>query len=186
MNFKAVKIKGYKINLNDKVNRIIIDPDTGRIPGFLGKSGIFFSKNEISKISAQEKEVFIIDKAKALKNKKESKEEEFLKSKIKEIISSKVYILKEKVETESGNYLGIVRDFAFDDVSWRIKNISVADKVLMKFFTRELVIPDEDILFIDKDKIIVRDGFVKKEAKAQSQVKAEFAGVSNGITMRTK
>lgn len=155
----------------DKLLHLLINADTGAILALIGREAIT-RPDKISSapprlwgrpVSADEKENINL----ALKN--------------------RLFVLKCRVETESGHYLGKVFDFEFDDISWKIQRIFISDRILFRALSAQLQIPREDILFIGRDKVIVRDGLVKRESVARAaQPSAEYVSVGNGAALLGK
>ncbi|EKD49653.1 MAG: hypothetical protein ACD_63C00081G0008 [uncultured bacterium] len=174
--FKAKKIIGLEIKIKsqktfqDKLVDIIVHPDFGAVLAFAGKKAIFTPDHFRSLSRGQLLfDAFSEDSAK--------------KKEVNEVLKSRSFILKNKVETESGHILGRVSDFEFDDISWKIQRIFVSNAAILKIFVNKLMIPKDDILYIGKDKIIVRDGIVKKEVKSGAKVESEYVGVGTGASL---
>ena len=157
-----------------KISHILVDPNNGRLLGLVTKLGLVGLAKIESKsgkllvegvsLSAEEKDSTTF----ALKNRN--------------------FLIKKRVETESGHYLGRVSDFEFDDVSWRLERIFVSDRALFRALSSELQIPRDDILFMDKDKVIVRDGLIKRSSGKESKTEAspEYVGVGSGAALSGK
>jgi len=68
------------------------------------------------------------------------------------------------VETKSGNDLGVLRDIELDEYFLHCKNILVSPTGLVKkIINEDLIIPIEDIIEINDNKIIVSDSIVKEK-----------------------
>ncbi len=105
------------------------------------------------------------------------------KENLNRALKNRQFLIKSRVETESGHYLGRVLDFEWDDSSWKIQRIYISDRIFFRALAEQLQIPKEDILFIGKDKVIVRDGLVKREAPAGSaQTNSGYARADSGAT----
>lgn len=72
-------------------------------------------------------------------------------------ISEAGNIINKEVYTESEEFLGRVKDFKIDLRFWRLADIRV------KSFSssKKLIIGEEQIVSIDKEKIIVKDGIIE-------------------------
>ncbi|GEM_PF-2776083 len=176
--FKATQLlgkpvlAGSKNNQTDKFQHFIVHPDNGRILGGISKSGAFLIKQIEKKGSKLVMTTSPIDSAS--------------QGEVADSLREKMFVIKSKVETESGHYLGRVTDFEFDDVSWQIERIFVSDRVLFRALTTQLQIPRDDILCISKGSIIVRDGLVKRGAVAGAEGESEYVGIGSGATLLEK
>jgi len=166
---KVLKSTDPKI-LDDKLLHLLVNADNGAILAFIGRKEILMP----DKILLSPTPVKLVGQT----PEKESKEIIHL------ALKNRQFVLKSRVETESGHYLGRVFDFEFDDISWKIQRIFISDRILFRALTEQLQIPKEDILFIGKDKIIVRDGLIKRENLARvAQPNSEYAGASSGAAL---
>jgi len=170
--FRADSLIGSTVEIspksNDKIINFVVDPASGKILGGIGKKTTFF----IELIKAQKNQTVII-----ARDLEESEKEPFLQA-----LADKIFLFKFKVETESGHYLGRVRDWEINDISWQIERIFVSDKVLFRALTSELQITKDDILSISKDLVIVRDGLVKRGAWSGKE-SSEYVSVGTGATL---
>lgn len=157
----------------EKIIHLLIQPDSGNVLGGVGRHNLF----SFSKISSQPKKAMEI-KVKPL----EEEDKEIFNS----LLSEKIFLLKARVETESGHYLGKVIDFEFDDISWRVERIFVTDRSLFRALATQLQIVRDDILSVNKRTVIVRDGLVKRESDRKSQAGSEYVGVGSGATLLEK
>lgn len=152
----------------DKLLHLLVNADNGAILAFIGH-----------------REILIPEKIEASPTRlagRESRPEE--KENIQLALKNRQFVLKSRVETESGHRLGKVFDFEFDDISWKIERIFVSDRLLFRALVGQLQIPKADILCIGKDKIIVRDGLVKRESKERAaQPREEYVGVGSGAEL---
>lgn len=134
-----------------RVKDLIIDYETGEFLALLVGEGILTSLEivEIDKVNN-----FLPDRVMV----RDDTSLEILESgRIQEIIQSKIKIKGNKVMTESGTDLGKVTDFEINLNSNRLSSISVKNKILGK----PLIISYNQIISIEKDAIIVKDGVVK-------------------------
>ena len=92
---------------------------------------------------------------------------------VEEILKSGVRIAQNKVETEGGEELGKVFDFAVDDKTYEFRKLYVAKGFLGLFRYDSRIIPSKNIIEILPDKIVVKDKFesVKEEIKEKGAVK---------------
>lgn len=170
--FRAASLIGSLVKIsprsNDKIINFVVAPANGKILGGIGKKTTFF----IEAINTEKKQPVL--NARLLTT---VEKEEFLQS-----LDEKIFLFKFKVETESGHYLGRVRDWEINDISWQVERIFVSDKVLFRALTTELQITKDDILSISKDLVIVRDGLVKRGAWAGKE-NSEYVSVGTGATL---
>ncbi len=157
----------------DKLLHLLINADNGVILALIGRREVLAPE----KINASPLPAKLIGRL--------PKNEE--KENINLALKHRQFVLKSRVETESGHYLGRVLDFEFDDISWKIKKIYISDKIFLRALAQQLQIPHEDILFIGKDKVIVRDGLIKREISAQAtQPDSRYARADSGATLSEK
>lgn len=174
--WRASKLLGQKLKSSrpgsppDELLHLLINADNGALLGFIGHREILAPE----KISSSPAPTTLSGRP--------LKPEE--KESVQLALKNRMFILKSRVETEGGNYLGRVFDFELDDISWKIHRIFISDRILFRALSAQLQIPKEDILFIDKDKIIVREGLIKHEATARApQAREEYVGAGSGATL---
>lgn len=155
-----------------KLRHFVIDPDKGFIIGGIGKND-YFCFEKMKKINEQE---FLIKRELPVD----------LKEKFVYSLKSKIFLIKARVETESGHYLGKIRDFEFDDISWRVERIFISDKSFFRIITDQLQIPHQDILNIGSDTVIVKDGLVKRGFSQKTDKESEFVSIGSGATLAGK
>lgn len=170
--FRAASLIGSRVEIstgsNDKIINFVVSPANGKVLGGVGK-----------------KTTFVIEAIKPHKNNPvisarllaDEEKEEFLQA-----LDEKIFLFRFKAETESGHYLGRVRDWEISDTSWQVERIFVSDKVLFRALTAELQITKDDILSISKDLVIVRDGLVKRGAWTGKE-NSEYVSVGTGATL---
>lgn len=172
--WRASKLLGQQLNSNrphrppDKLLHLLVNADNGAILALIGHQEILIPE----KITASPTRLVG----------QEPKPEE--KESIHLALKNRQFVLKSRVETESGHRLGKVFDFEFDDISWKIERIFVSDRLFFRALVGQLQIPKADILCIGKDKVIVRDGLVKRESKERvAQPREEYVGVGSGAEL---
>lgn len=177
--YRASKLIGQPVFILDndtkkpeKLSHILIHPDNGQLLAAITGHGVFTIKEIIKGEKGLEIQVLPV------------KEED--KESISTFLREKIFVIKAKAETESGNYLGRVTDFDFDDVSWQIERIYISDRVLFRALSSQLQIPRDDILSIGHDRIIVRDGLVKRGAAANTEGESEYVSIGSGATLLNK
>jgi uncharacterized protein YrrD len=79
---------------------------------------------------------------------------------IKQVLDGGVKIITNKVETESGRYLGRVFDYTIDFNSYNISRLYVSNK-LFGMSANQHIIANNQIIEITKEKIIVSDATIK-------------------------
>lgn len=93
-----------------------------------------------------------------------SEEEDVIK--IKEVLSCRPEIIKSKVYSEDGEFIGRVVDATINFKLSALEKIYVTPKMSIKFFSENLVISAKQIVEIKKREIIVKNGKRKvKESK---------------------
>ncbi len=90
---------------------------------------------------------------------------------IKEAMEKKIPIIKSKVYTEGGIYIGRVSDYTIDFVLAHLSRLYVNSKSI-KFIVKELLIDAKHIISITKDKIIVEDSCIKEKKKSLVSLKS--------------
>lgn len=155
----------------DKLLHLLVNADNGAILALIGHREMLIPEK-------------IEDSPTRLAGREPRPEE---KENVQLALKNRQFVLKSRVETESGHRLGKVFDFEFDDISWKIERIFVSDRLLFRALVGQLQIPKADILFIGKDKVIVRDGLVKRESKERAvQPREEYVGVGSGAELMGK
>jgi len=74
-----------------------------------------------------------------------------------------IKIIGEKVETESGQLLGEVGDFYFDSLSGQIAKYYVKTGLLQNIWKGQLIIDKEQVVVIEKERIIVADNVLPEK-----------------------
>jgi len=92
--------------------------------------------------------------------------------KYKPVIEIPIQLIKAKVKTQSGRYLGRCRDFCFDGVSFDVVQIYITGPFWQKIITSNHIIDGRDIISINQKQIIVKDSLVKSAQKAKSALSA--------------
>lgn len=92
---------------------------------------------------------------------------------IKEVLDKDIKIVGSYVADEDGRHLGKVRDWSVNLKTMRLERLYVTSSGLVKIFAQDLIIPANDIVKIEKDKITVRSGSVKHKKKIANMVKAD-------------
>lgn len=80
---------------------------------------------------------------------------------IKEVLDKEIFILKSSVYSEDGHYLGKVYDYSVNLLAMKLSRIYVKKKYVLNPFPRSSIISENDIIKIEKGKIIVKSGSVK-------------------------
>lgn len=90
---------------------------------------------------------------------------------IKETLDLGIEIVGSRVIDEDERHLGKVRDWSVNLKTMHLERLYVTSSRLVKMLTRDLIIPANDIIKIEKDKIIVRSSSVKSGKKVANIVK---------------
>lgn len=151
------------------VSETVIDPDDGKFAGLVIRGKI------VSKAIAQ-KDIFGFGNKLIIINQIEDLGEIDDIVRIKKIRDQEVKIVKNKVYTVSGFYLGRVRDYTIDFLATKIARLYVNPRLLNRL-TTELVINSTDIVSIKKEKITVRDPLVKEEEPIKTALKSKVPSI---------
>jgi len=137
------------------VKNIIVDPENGAILGFLLEKPHFFAKPKV--VSVKDIVEFYADGILVRDQEAIVDIGEILK--IKDVLQKKIFLLKSKVFTQKGQYLGMLDDFIFDT------NLNfLVTIVAKKIFPKEKRIMSADrILSILPKRVIIRDIIEKVE-----------------------
>ncbi len=82
--------------------------------------------------------------------------------KVRDILQNGIKIIKSRVETKKGEYLGHVFDYIVDTNLYSLSKIIVHKSFLGIFKTPDRLIPAQDIIEIKKGLIIVKDKYALK------------------------
>jgi uncharacterized protein YrrD len=141
-----------------RVQEVIINPADGKFMGFLLKEG--FGKERIKALA--EKDILgLNDQYVLIASYGVLGDVEDI-VRINEVTKQKIPIIKNKVYTLSGTYLGKIRDFSIDLTQAKLSRLYVIP-VFLKKFTAELIIESKCIVSIKKDRVVVDDSCVQKE-----------------------
>lgn len=152
------------------VEDLIIDTDTGILLGLLVREG-FGKKNQ--KALAQKDIVGIGQNFFLVKSYSVLGEiDEFVR--LKRVIDRDIKILKNKVYTESGVFLGKVYDFTLDLTDTKLSKIYVRPSGI-RILSNDLIISSKQIISIEKDKIVVEDTKIKDKVPAKAKSAPELA-----------
>ena len=77
-----------------------------------------------------------------------------------EVEKSQIKLIGNVAVTESGQDLGEVIDFEFDDIDYKIQKIFIGS--VKGLVSGELIISAKQIIEINKEKVVVEDGTVKE------------------------
>lgn len=93
--------------------------------------------------------------------------------KIKEIISNDIRLLKSKVETKKGYYLGKLYDYYIDTSAYALTKIIVYKSFFGILKSADRLIPARDIVEIKKDLVIVQNRHAKKPVGVKEEKKVQ-------------
>jgi sporulation protein YlmC with PRC-barrel domain len=144
-----------------RITDILVDTNDGRVVAFFVNAGktkivapidiIFFGRGLV--IHSAEDIIDTQDLIKATK-----------------VIESDIKLLKNRVETKKGEYLGNVYDFYIDTGAFGLTKIVVHHKSFMGFFkTPDRLIPARDIIEIKKGLVIVKNKYSIKRAEEKKK-----------------
>ena len=158
-----------------RVVEVVIEPETGKIAGFLiGSKGQHVIAP--SDIILWNESIFIDDSDDILET------NEILK--VREVLKKNIPILHNKVYTKKGLYLGKVYDIGMSPKFFVMTRIAIAKNVLGLFPYDEKIIIQNDILEIKTDRIIVKDLDATVRAKEKSAKKENLKIDIAANTMR--
>lgn len=154
-----------------RIAEIVIDPETGKVLGFLlaPKGREVIAPNDII---FWEQNIFIHD------------EEDILETheiiKVRDVLRKNIPIMRAKVFTKSGKYLGKVYDIGINPKFFMMTKLAVAKNVLGLFPYDEKLIAHGDILEITKERIIVKEvearvRAAEKSAEAKEKLQIDTA-----------
>jgi len=153
-----------------RISEIVIEPETGKVVGFLiGSKG----QNVIapSDIVLWNDNIFIHDPEDILET------GEILK--VTKVLSQNIPILRSKVYTKKGLYLGKVYDIGINPKLFVLTKLAVAKNILGFFPYDEKIIAHKNILEIKKDRIVVKDNdatvSIKEPENQEENLKIDIA-----------
>jgi len=91
---------------------------------------------------------------------------------IKEALDKDIKIIDSKVVDEDERNLGQATDYSINLKTMKLERLYVTSSSLVKILAHDLIIPANDIISIEKDRITVRAGSVKSGKKISNMVKA--------------
>lgn len=139
-----------------EIQEFVVDSEIGKVIGIIVDKGeIKGTFKVISTVDIREvsNDAVIVDSEEALVLQGDI-------IRIDKVIKSGIKIIKNKVETESGVYVGKVFDFLLDSFFYVMK--LYIKPSLSNIFESQLIIPRELIIKITKEKIIISDDAIKK------------------------
>lgn len=149
------------------ISDIVIDPANGNFVGILIQEE--FGKNAIKALAEKDIVAFGLDFILISEYSALGEINEIVR--IQNIINTKTRILKNKVYTETGVYLGKVYDFTLDIDNKRLSRLYVKHPFFLQGgFLENKIIPYVQIVSIDKKKIVVADAKVEKRAKSAPKI----------------
>ena len=138
------------------VSDIVIDPERGKAAAILLGKGGFILPDRI--IDLTDKKILISGGPKT--------DEASAPFTIKKIVGEDYRLAGSKVETIKGESLGRVKDYAMEAVNFKIKKLFVSGGILKDFIKGELIIFDNQIVEIKKERVVVKDILLKQEKKS--------------------
>lgn len=153
------------------IHDLVINPDDGKFLGFIIKEG--FGKGKLKTLA--EKDILGFNDQFILIASYDTLGEIDEIIRIKSVLDQKIPIIKNKVYTLSGLYLGKVTDFTVDFTSAKLSRLYVDSKSL-KNITKDLLIDSKCIVTIKKDRITVDDSCVKEKNKATVDLRSTERG----------
>lgn len=94
---------------------------------------------------------------------------------VEDVLSNKIEIIKSKVYTEGDKYLGRVKDFVINTNFFCLDRIYIEKPFIKGLLDEGLSIPRQNIVSIEKNKIIVKNDFLVKEKNHEKEAVYEPA-----------
>ncbi len=129
------------------ITQIVIDPENGRILGFLVKTGFFGPPMALSII-----DIHFWDKDGIVTKKEENLVPVTEIIRIQKVVDRKINLINMPAKTETGKSLGIVEDFLIDT-----ETASITKYYLRDILNRTRIIAADKVVKIDKEIIFVDD-----------------------------
>lgn len=146
------------------IKRLIFSPETGEVLGLvvydpIQKKEAILQPASIKKLAG---DIIIADGYDAL-----SAASDLIR--VEEALRVDPQIVKERVYTESGQFLGKVVGATIETISWKLNRLYVNPPLGLGLLAKELLIPAKKIVKIEKKQIIVTDDYARiKGTKAVS------------------
>lgn len=93
-------------------------------------------------------------------------------------------LLGNQVVTETGKLLGAVKDFNFDDISGFVVQYYVRAPLMQQLFKGQLIIAREQVVALEKERVIVRDDILR-EKRILEILNKEEESLAAGVTAVT-
>jgi len=146
---------------------IILNPETGAASGISfkvpGKKDLLLVANA-SEITGAGTNFIMIETAE-----KVGAPDEIIR--IKEVLDKDISLIESKVIDEDERYMGKIRDYSINLKTMRLERLYVATSGFLKIIPGDLMIPESDIVKIEKNRVIVRGGRVKGGKKVSNYAK---------------
>ncbi len=149
------------------VNEIVIDPANGNFVGIIIQES--FGNNVLKALAEKDIIAFGIDFILISEYSALGEVNEIVR--IKNIVDTKIKIVKNKVITEGGLYLGRVYDYTLDLDAKRLSRLYVKHPFFLggELFENKIISCDQ-IISIEKDKVLVVDTKVRKGARTAPKI----------------
>jgi uncharacterized protein YrrD len=143
------------------ISDLIIDPLNGRLLAYTTKGSWLRPSRIIAAADIREvsSDLAIVDSGEVLTD-----SEEIVR--VGQVLSSKIRLIRSRVQTENGTKLGRVTDYAVNVLGHVLERLNVQSSPL----GRELLIPHEDIVEIKKGLIIVKEQLVPAREEVKRAV----------------
>jgi len=155
-----------------RVTDVLIDTKDGRISAFFVNGG--------SDLIIAPIDILFFGQAVVISDPEDIIEAEDL-IKAKETIQQDIPIVRSRVQTKKGDFLGKVYDYYVDTSFYGLTKIVVYKSFFGLFRTPERIIPAKDIIEIKKDLIIVKNDWAKKfvEQKEEEPLKTFYPDLAS-------
>ena len=143
------------------VKDLIIDPETGKILAFVVNINKKMIVTPMDILSWQEN--IKVHNGEAVINANEV-------LRVENVLNNQINILKNKVYTKNGEYLGKVIDYTVDNQSYLLKNLFVSKGFLGLIRYQSRIIPYKNIIEIKREKIVAKDSLKKIDIKQEEKI----------------
>jgi uncharacterized protein YrrD len=163
MLIEAKKLIGLPIAALDvaskiaEIQKILVDPNSGNVLGFLVSAGGLFSpKKIVSAVDVREWDPngLITDSVENLVDPKEI-------VRVKEVLDQKIDLFGMKAKTKKGKNLGNIEDFLIDTATTTVMKYYIKDLVL-----KSRVFPSDKVIKIEKGTVIFDDDLAEMPSDA--------------------
>lgn len=152
------KLKGWLVDLKElKIALILVETRDGQ--------NMYLLASDIRSLGAAGKTMVIIDSEDDL-----SAKEDLLRH--QEMINNGQSLIGWKVRTQSGKSLGKIKDLSIDMNTLHVIKLHVRTKFMQRLINERLLVDRSDIVSIEKNTIIIKDGYAETRQTAKKPLPA--------------